>query len=317
MPLARTRPAYRTSPGRDDNSYADDRSRHCQRKPSVCGLANHVCHIVPHPLARKQRRRVPRRNSAPAARRREATSSRDTICGSRGPRNGKRLLFMHLGAGACSRGYSVKRTSQFLGSHSPAALPCDAEIANGGLWSAPSCGSGRALGTGAPRASEGGGGPARVPTRHRTAPSSPHSPPRTRQNSFLSEFTQLIQSYVRHRGIDEDCGNHLPSHPLNLRALNRVQQRGPAYFGAALPERQEKPRPYPSPSPEGGASNLPQLKLQAARTTRPPALAACRHCRASDRASSRRRARRPTSRKPQLACSRTEASSAPPITPII
>ena len=40
--------------------------------------------------------RVPRRNSAPAARRREATSPADTICGSHRPRNGKRLLFMHL-----------------------------------------------------------------------------------------------------------------------------------------------------------------------------------------------------------------------------
>ncbi len=171
-------PGIVPSPGRDGNSYADDRSRHCQRKPRVCRLANHVCHIFPHPLARRQRRRVPRRNSAPAARRREATSPGDTICGSRGPRNGKRLLFMHLDVEACSRGYSVKRTSPFLGTHLTAALPCDVEIVMAGLWPVPSHGPGRALGTGAPRASEGGGGPARVPTRHRTAPSSPHSPPR-------------------------------------------------------------------------------------------------------------------------------------------
>ena len=84
--------------------------------------------------------RVPRRNSAPAARRREATSPGDTICGLRGPRNGKRLLFMHLAVEACSRGYSVKRTSQFLGTHSTAALPCDAEIVMARLWPVPSHG---------------------------------------------------------------------------------------------------------------------------------------------------------------------------------
>lgn len=54
------RPAYRTSPGRYGNPYADDRSRHRQREPSVCRLANHVCHIFPHPLARKQRRPRPK-----------------------------------------------------------------------------------------------------------------------------------------------------------------------------------------------------------------------------------------------------------------
>ena len=183
--LALARRLIVPSPGCDSNSNADDRSRHGQRKPHLVPSCKSCLSYLPPPIGSEAKApKIPRRNSAPAARRREATSPRDTICGSRGPQKQKRLLFMHLGVGACSRGYNVKWTSQFLGTHSTAALPCDAEIVMARLWPVPSHGPGRALGTGAPRASEGGGGPAREPTRHRTAPVSHHSPPRTTQISL-------------------------------------------------------------------------------------------------------------------------------------